>query len=182
MSAKPTLANPPLRIFGLDPGLAHTGWGVLEQSGSRLRAIAYGCVVTGPETEISLRLHQIFSEVSAAIERYAAREFAIETVYHKGNDRSAIATAEARGAALVAAGEAGLKVGEYAPAKIKSAVCGNGRADKRQVQFMVARLLGLQQEIKPDHCADALAAAICHAHLRHAHDLLEPPQPSAGPH
>jgi crossover junction endodeoxyribonuclease RuvC len=157
---------PKLRIFGVDPGLANTGWGVVEAAGSRLAPIAYGCVSTSADMDTTSRLFKIYNEILAAIRRYGASELAIETVYHKGNDKSAIATAQARGAALVAAGAAGLAVGEYAPAKIKSAVVGTGRADKEQVQYMISALLGLDHKVSPDHAADALAAAICHAHLR----------------
>jgi crossover junction endodeoxyribonuclease RuvC len=156
----------PLRILGIDPGLANCGWGVIEKNGSRLSALAYGSIATEANTGLVLRLKKIAEELTAVVERYHPSELGIETVYHKGNSKSAISTAEARGAALLAAAGAGMAVGEYPPATIKSAVVGNGAAEKQQVGYMVKIVLGLEQTPTPDHAADALAAAICHAHMR----------------
>ena len=128
-------------IMGIDPGLANTGWGVVESRGTQCRARAYGCIHTGPQ------------------------EVAVEEVFLCANTQSAIATAQARGAALVACSSCDLVIGEYTPMQIKQAVAGTGAAEKGQVQYMVKALLHLEQEPRPDHCADALAAAICHAHL-----------------
>ena len=152
-------------ILGIDPGLANTGWGVVETRGSVCRARAYGCVSTSSSESIDRRLGKIYEGISKAIETYAPSQLAIEKIFFGENSRSALATAHARGAALVAAAEAGLELGEYTPMQIKQAVVGTGSADKRQVIFMVRNILALDHDPRPDHCADALAAAICHARL-----------------
>ncbi|MDY4533842.1 crossover junction endodeoxyribonuclease RuvC [Tractidigestivibacter sp.] len=152
-------------ILGIDPGLANTGWGVVETRGSVCRARAYGCVSTSSSESIDRRLGKIHEGISKAIETYAPSQLAIEKIFFGENSRSALATAHARGAALVAAAEAGLELGEYTPMQIKQAVVGTGSADKLQVIFMVRSILALDHDPRPDHCADALAAAICHANL-----------------
>ncbi len=152
-------------IMGIDPGLAHTGWGVVETRGALCRARAYGCVTTSSSDPMVQRLNAIFQGISAAVERYGPTQLAIERIFFGENSRSAIATAQARGAALVACGQAGLEVGEYTPMQIKQAIVGTGSADKRQVIYMVRNVLALDHDPRPDHCADALAAAICHANL-----------------
>ncbi|MDR0501198.1 MAG: crossover junction endodeoxyribonuclease RuvC, partial [Coriobacteriales bacterium] len=130
------------------------------------RALAYGSISTDASTKIGLRLKHIANEIAHVVAKYQPSELGIETVYHKGNSRSAIATAQARGAALLAAATAELSIGEYSPAAIKSSIVGNGAAEKDQVAFMVKAILGLDHTPKPDHASDALAAAICHARLR----------------
>lgn len=152
-------------ILGIDPGLANTGWGVIETRGSQCRARAYGCVHTDKDLTLPMRLKRIHDEIAGVIMRYSPMEVAVEEVFFCSNAQSAIATAQARGAALVACTGCGLEVGEYTPMQIKQAVAGTGVADKQQVQYMVKNLLHLEHEPKPDHAADALAAAICHAHL-----------------
>ncbi len=152
-------------ILGIDPGLANTGWGVIETRGSQCRARAYGCIHTEKSQGMPRRLKTIHDEIAAVIARYAPEEVAIEEIFFCSNAQSAIATAQARGAALVACASCGLEIGEYTPMQIKQAVAGTGAAEKQQVQYMVKTLLHLEKEPKPDHCADALAAAVCHAHL-----------------
>ncbi|MDR1713965.1 MAG: crossover junction endodeoxyribonuclease RuvC [Coriobacteriales bacterium] len=152
-------------IMGVDPGLANTGWGVIERCGSRQRAVAYGCISTSPEDSIAVRLKRIHDEIMAVIERYQPQDLAIEAVYFGANAKSALATGQARGAALVAVAQRGLAIGEYSPTQIKQSVVGTGRAGKQQVQYMVRALLALDHDPTPDHAADALAAAICHAQL-----------------
>lgn len=152
-------------ILGIDPGLAHTGWGVVETRGPVCRARAYGCVATAAHEAIDVRLGRIYDELRDVIDRYGPTELAIENVYFGENTKSAIATAQARGAAIVACAKAGLSVGEYTPMQIKQAVVGTGAADKHQVMYMVKNVLALDHEPKPDHAADALAAAVCHANL-----------------
>lgn len=152
-------------ILGVDPGLAHTGWGVVETRGSACRARAYGCVTTEAGEPIDVRLGRICRTLAQVIEKYGPTELSIESVYFGENTKSAIATAQARGAAIVACSSAGLSVGEYTPMQIKQAVVGTGAADKRQVAYMVRNVLALDHEPKPDHAADALAAAVCHANV-----------------
>ena len=160
-------------VLGIDPGLAHTGWGVVETRGATCRARAYGCVTTRASEPIDLRLGRIYSELRGVIDRYGPTELAIESVYFGENTKSAIATAQARGVAIVACANAGLEVGEYTPRQIKQAVVGTGAADKRQVMYMVKNVLALDHEPHPDHAADALAAAVCHANLARTVSLGE---------
>jgi crossover junction endodeoxyribonuclease RuvC len=145
--------------------LANTGWGIVETRGSLCRARAYGCVTTSSHDPIQERLGKIFNEISDAIERFGPTQLAIEKIFFGDNARSAISTAQARGAAIVACAQAGLEVGEYTPMQIKQAVVGTGGADKRQVIYMVRNVLALDHDPRPDHAADALAAAVCHANL-----------------
>ena len=158
-------------ILGIDPGLAHTGWGVVETRGPACRARAYGCVATTAAEPIDVRLGRIYRELRDVIERYGPTELAIESIYFGENTKSAIATAQARGVAIVACSTAGLSVGEYTPMQIKQAVVGTGAADKRQVTYMVRTVLELDHDPRPDHAADALAAAVCHANVTRTKSL-----------
>ena len=160
-------------ILGIDPGLANTGWGVVETRGSVCRARAYGCVSTSSSESIDRRLGKIYEGISKAIETYAPSQLAIEKIFFGENSRSALATAHARGAALVAAAEAGLELGEYTPMQIKQAVTGYGGADKHQVQHMVKLLLHMQEIARPDDAADGLAVAITHANSLHAKQMFK---------
>ena len=149
-------------ILGIDPGLAHTGWGVVAQQGARLSCVAYGCVSTSAEMPLAQRLAKIHEQIGAVAERYRPTCAGIETVWFGQNITAAFDTGQARGAALVACANAGLEVGEFSPKQIKLAVVGTGAAEKGQVQYMVKQLLSLDAVPKPDHAADALAAAICY--------------------
>ena len=149
-------------ILGIDPGLANTGWGIVHQSGSLLSCLAYGCVSTSADAELSSRLLKIHDQIGAVIARYQPTCVGIETVWFGQNITATFATGQARGAALVACASAGLSVGEFSPKQIKLAVVGAGGAEKAQVQYMVKQLLALEAAPKPDHAADALAAAICY--------------------
>lgn len=150
-------------ILGIDPGLANTGWGVVRQSGSHLSCMAYGCVSTDADQPLALRLLKVRDQIGAVIERFGPACVGIETVWFGQNVSAAFATGQARGAALVACAEGGLQVGEFTPRQIKLAVVGTGSAEKEQIQYMVRQLLRLEADPKPDHAADALAAAICYA-------------------
>lgn len=163
-------------VLGIDPGLAHTGWGVVRQSGSHLSCLAYGCVTTPVGMPLERRLLKIHDQIGAVIERFAPTCVGIETVWFGQNISAAFGTGQARGAALVACAEGGLVVGEFSPKQIKLAVVGKGGAEKSQVQYMVQQLLRLENPPKPDHAADALAAAICyttHDGFAHAQQRYE---------
>ncbi len=155
-----------LFILGIDPGLAHTGWGVIEVAGTRKSCLAYGCIVTTADEALSFRLKRIYDGIDQTIEMYHPTEVGVELVYFGANSKSAIATGQARGAALVATANHGLLVGEYTPLQIKQTVTGVGSADKTQVQYMVRSLLGLDHTPHPDHASDALAAAISQSNYR----------------
>ncbi|MDJ1650669.1 MULTISPECIES: crossover junction endodeoxyribonuclease RuvC [Gordonibacter] len=148
-------------ILGIDPGLANTGWGVVAQRGSRLSCVAYGCVSTSKDRPLAQRLRKIHEQMAAVIARFEPTCVGIETVWFGANVQSAFATGQARGAALVACAEHDLQVEEFSPSQIKLAVVGTGSAEKDQVQYMVRQLLALEDVPRPDHAADALAAAVC---------------------
>ena len=153
-------------ILGIDPGLAHTGWGVIEERGAKTTPLAYGCIETSPDNDLAYRLCVICDKIEAVLERYQPDELGIEGIYFGVNTKSAIATAHARGAVMVAIGRRQIRIGEYTPMQIKKALVGTGSADKAQVQYMVRSVLGLDHVPQPDHAADALAAAVCHTRLK----------------
>lgn len=155
-----------VRVLGIDPGSRITGYGLVEISGTRSAWLAHGRIRCD-EGSLGERLLKIFSELSAVIRTYRPQEAAVESVFVKRNAASAIVLGQARGAAICALAGAGLQIAEYAPAQIKSAVVGHGRAEKNQIQHMVKALLKLA-EAPPADAADALAVALCHAHLRTA--------------
>ncbi|MHB1135689.1 MAG: crossover junction endodeoxyribonuclease RuvC [Coriobacteriia bacterium] len=151
-------------VLGIDPGLKNTGWGVIEQCGSSLSCVAYGCIVTHTHAPAAERLAEIHSGIVDVIERYRPTCCGIESVYFSNNAKTAFATGQARGVALLAV--AGMEVGEYGPGEIKLSTVGTGSADKEQVQYMVRAILDLPHVPEPDHAADALAAAITHVNMR----------------
>jgi len=153
-------------ILGIDPGLANTGWGVIERSGPRCKAVAYGCISSGPREPLASRLARIHDDIRAVIGRYDPSECAVESVFFGTNAKSAFATGQARGVALLATADANVALAEYSPVEIKSVVVGSGTADKHQVTYMVRIQLGLDHDPKPDHAADALAVALTHAAMR----------------
>jgi crossover junction endodeoxyribonuclease RuvC len=153
-------------ILGIDPGLANTGWGIVEAEGSRFRCVAYGCIRTAGAEDTARRCKSVHDGLKDLIGRYGPAEAAIESIYFSRNVATAMTTGHARGAALVAVADAGMPVAEYGPGEIKLAVVGTGSADKVQVTYMVRTILGLDHDPTPDHAADALAAAICHANQR----------------
>ncbi|MHB1016406.1 MAG: crossover junction endodeoxyribonuclease RuvC [Coriobacteriia bacterium] len=151
-------------VLGIDPGLKNTGWGVIEQRGSSLSCVAYGCIVTNAHAPVAERLAEIHAGIVSVIERYRPTGCGVESVYFSNNAKTAFATGQARGVALLAV--AGMEVGEYGPGEIKLSTVGTGNADKEQVQYMVRAILDLPHVPEPDHAADALAAAITHVNMR----------------
>jgi len=158
----------PMRVFGIDCGTEVTGFGVVESSHGpkepRLECIAKGAIRLAKAKTLPVRLEQVFRELSTQLERWQPEVVAIEEVFYSVNAKSALKLGQVRGVALLAAACQRLPVAEYAPLKIKSSVVGYGLAKKGQVQFMVARLLGLPEVPEPADVADALAIAICHIH------------------
>ncbi|MHB9148778.1 MAG: crossover junction endodeoxyribonuclease RuvC [Thermoleophilia bacterium] len=153
-------------ILGIDPGTASTGFGVVAQRGNRLEAVAFGVVRTTADLELHERLDLIFEQIGALVQRYHPSEAAVESLFFNVNVRTALAVGQARGVALLACSRGGCQVFEYTPQEVKQSVVGYGKAEKSQVQEMVRVLLGLGEIPKPDHAADALGIAICHAHGR----------------
>ncbi|HHW10658.1 MAG TPA: crossover junction endodeoxyribonuclease RuvC [Firmicutes bacterium] len=149
-------------IIGLDPGLAATGWGVIDARNHRhLRLVNYGCIRTKAGRPAAERLYKLYTELRQIITAYKPAEAALEQLFFNRNVTSALAVGEARGAVLVCLAEAGLLVHEYTPLQVKLSLTGNGRAEKEQVGFMVRVLLHMREMPQPDHAADALALAIC---------------------
>jgi crossover junction endodeoxyribonuclease RuvC len=165
LSGRALIDDPkPARIvMGIDPGTVVTGWGVVEASGSSLRYVAHGIIVTSGAPGHGERLSRIYRGIAEAIAEFEPERISLEKVFFARNAQSALKLGQARGVALLAAAHRGLVVHEYAACEIKSAVVGYGRATKEQVQRMVASLLNVSCGIAAD-AADALAAAICHLH------------------
>jgi len=153
-----------VRIFGIDPGSQRTGYGCVETDGRRHRLIACGAITVAVTDSFPQRLARIHRELATLLSAHRPECVAVESVFHAANARSAIKLGHARGVAILAAVEAGCSVVEYAPAEIKRAVVGYGRAEKHQVQQMIKLLLGLSKAPSPHDAADALAVAICHLH------------------
>jgi crossover junction endodeoxyribonuclease RuvC len=152
-----------VKVVGIDPGTAACGYGIVHESGGRLRAIAHGCWHTAADERLELRLRTLFEGVAALIAEHAPDAVVLEESFVGADARIALSVGQARGAVLVAAASAGVACAEYAPARVKQSVCGYGRADKDQVGRMVKTILGLPSVPTPNHAADALAVAICHA-------------------
>ena len=159
-----TAAAPPLRILGIDPGSRATGYGLIEVIGSRNRCIAHDVIRLG-DAPLPERLLKLLEGLRALIGQHRPTEVAMEQVFVRRNVASALVLGQARGAAICAVADAGLPLHEYAPASIKQAITGTGRAEKPQIQLMVRRLLNLPAAPAED-AADALACALCHAHSR----------------
>jgi crossover junction endodeoxyribonuclease RuvC len=154
-----------MRVLGIDCGSEITGYGVVEQSESGdLRCVASGAIRLATREPLSARLNQVFTALRGVIEQHRPHMAAIEDVFYAVNVKSALKLGQVRGVAMLAAASCGLQVAEYAPLAIKSAVVGYGKAEKSQVQHMVARLLKLESPPEPPDVADALAIAICHLH------------------
>jgi crossover junction endodeoxyribonuclease RuvC len=150
-------------VLGIDPGTAHTGYGVVARQGARLVALDGGVIRTAAGGDPGGRLAAIHARVGELADAHRPDALAVEDLYFGANARSAFAVGQARGVVVLAAGERGLPCFSYTPQQVKGAVCGSGRAGKEQVQRMVQALLGLATLPAPDHAADALAVAICHA-------------------
>lgn len=148
-----------MRILGIDPGLAITGYGVIEGTSSPV-AVRYGEVRTPAQAPEATRLHRIHEQVRNVIRELSPDMLAVEQLFFNKNTRSAMAVGQARGVILLAAAEAGMEVHEFTPLEVKLAVTGQGRATKDQVGYMVKALLSLEEVPRPDDVADALAVAL----------------------
>ncbi|MFP5235813.1 MAG: crossover junction endodeoxyribonuclease RuvC [Acidobacteriota bacterium] len=157
-----------MRVFGIDCGTEITGFGVVESCDSgreaRLTCHALGGIRLAKNCALPVRLAEVYRALTAELEKWRPDVVAVEEVFYSVNAKSALKLGQVRGVALLAAASAGLPVAEYAPLRIKQSVVGYGLAKKEQVQFMVARLLGLAELPEPADAADALAIAICHIH------------------
>lgn len=152
-------------IAGIDPGLAHTGWGIIDADHGKVLARAYGCVDTQTNQPLTDRLALIFKEIGEVFASYEPDVVAFEGVFFGTNARSALKLGEARSASILAAATRSIPCQEYSPAQVKQTIVGSGRAEKDQVAYMVKMQLGLDHIPHPDHCSDALAIALTHAIL-----------------
>jgi crossover junction endodeoxyribonuclease RuvC len=149
----------------VDPGLASTGWGLVERAGHTVRYLAHGCITTKASSPQAERLFFIHREFCKVLEAWNPQLAAIETLYFGRNVSSAIPVAEARGVVLMTFAQFGVTVEEFRPNAVKQGVVGQAAADKKQIQLMVKILLGLKDPPRPQHAADALAMALCAARL-----------------
>ncbi len=151
-------------ILGIDPGYAIVGYGVIEYRNNHFSVIDYGAVTTEAKTPFNERLEIIYDELSTIINKYSPEAMAIEKVFYNSNAKTVIDVSQARGVIMLAAQKNRIPVYEYTPLQVKQSVVGYGRAEKKQVQEMIRRILALEKVPKPDDTADALAMAVCHAH------------------
>ncbi len=152
-----------MRILGLDPGTATTGYGIIDVTEGDLRLVAYGAIITQAWEPPELRLQTIFRRLNDLIAEYQPERAAVEQLFFGRNVTTAIAVGQARGVLLLALADAAIPVSEYSPPKVKEAITGYGKAGKAQIQLMVCHLLALDETPRPDDAADALALAITHA-------------------
>jgi crossover junction endodeoxyribonuclease RuvC len=151
-------------VLGIDPGTATTGYGVVEEMQGKLAMRSVGAIKTPSSDSAPARLKAIYDEVNCLIDAHSPDVIATERLFFSKNEATALSVGRTIGIILLAIAQRGLPWQEYTPLQVKQAVTGIGSADKKQVQFMVTRLLGLKETPKPDDAADALAVAICHAH------------------
>ena len=152
-----------MMILGLDPGYAIVGYGIIEKKGWKLIPINFGAITTKATTSFAERLSIIKKELDNLFNTYKIEEVAIEELFFNKNTKTAMAVAQARGVLVASSYDKCNKVFSYTPPEIKSGVTGFGQATKKQIQYMVTKLLNLSSTPKPDDTADALAVAICHA-------------------
>lgn len=153
----------PVRILGIDPGIARTGWAVIDSNNSKVKAIAYGCIETEASKDTSKRLAQVYKEVEKIIKKYSPENLAIEELFFNTNAKTAFVVGQARGVILLAAEQKLIPNSIYTPLQVKIAITGYGRAEKNQVAKMVKTILSLKEMPKLDDTSDALAVAITHA-------------------
>jgi crossover junction endodeoxyribonuclease RuvC len=151
-------------IFGIDPGLAISGYGIVNYAGNKFEIIKYGAVTTSSFDEFPKRLKIIYDRYTELFEMYRPEAVAVEELFYNKNTKTAMAIAQSRGVHILAAANKDIPLYEYTPLQIKQGTVGYGRAEKKQVQEMVRLILKLERIPKPDDVADGLAAAICHAH------------------
>ena len=152
-----------MRILGIDPGVAIVGFGVVDSDKGKNRLVKCGVITTPAHTQLSSRLNSSYLDLMELIATFKPEAIAIEELFFNTNITTGISVAQARGVILLACYQSGVPVYEYTPLQVKQAVCGYGRAEKKQVMDMVRRILNLQDVPRPDDAADAVAIALCHA-------------------
>jgi len=155
-----------MKILGIDPGTATTGWAILEENNGNVQAVAYGHISTSPQKSTGERLKEVADDIKKIIETYQPQESAIEDIFFFKNVKTVIKVSQSRGAILLGLEQLGVKIFEYTPLQVKQAITGYGRAEKKQIQLMVKNILKLKKIPKPDDTADAIAIALCHLQSR----------------
>lgn len=155
-----------MKILGIDPGTATTGFGIVEKKQSKLLSVDYGVISTPKNLDMSNRLLILYEDIKEIIDHHKPDVIAVEQLFFARNVTTAITVGQARGVVLLAAQKADLKIIEFTPLQVKQSVTGYGQATKKQVQEMVKKILDLSQIPKPDDAADALAIAICSSNTR----------------
>ncbi len=164
-----------MRVLGIDPGTLTSGYGIVTEEDHKLFHVVSGGISPSAKQPLPKRLRKIYEELEKIIDKYKPHVVVVEDLFVATNIRAALKLGHARGVAILAAVNAGLPVFEYAPAEVKQAVVGSGKADKKQVQLMVKTLLELPKTPHPADAADALAAAICHVHSSRMREMLKNP-------
>jgi crossover junction endodeoxyribonuclease RuvC len=163
-----------LRVLGVDPALAGaTGYGIIEFVGSTPRLVRFGSFKLPARATLAARLYEIHSLIAQLVAEFTPDAVAVESVFTALNIRTALKLAEVRGVVLLAAAQASIPAHSYSPREVKSSVAGYGAASKQQMQQMVSSALGLTEVPEPADAADALAVALCHAHLARAHERMD---------
>ncbi len=160
-------------VLGIDPGYGITGYGLVWYDNGKFKPIEYGTITTSVNAPITDRLPTIYSRISGLLDEYKPNVLSIEKLFYGHNQTTVIDVAQSRGCVLLAAAMRGIDVREYTPMQVKQAVVGYGRAEKRQVQYMVTKILNLESIPRPDDAADALAIAICHCQNSVMENLLK---------
>jgi crossover junction endodeoxyribonuclease RuvC len=153
-----------MKILGIDPGLAKVGYGIIDYSEKECKSLDYGVIKTASNESLGRRLEKIFAAIKKLVEQFQPEAVALEQIFFAANLKTAVQVAQARGVIILATNQIGLSLHEYTPLQIKLAITGYGRAEKERMQKMVRGILHLADARIPDDAADALAAAICHAH------------------
>ncbi len=161
-----------MRILGIDPGTATIGFGIIETGRQKHQLLDYGCIKTPPGLPFAERLRQIYDDLQTIVKEWKPQAVAIEEIFFSKNVKTAIQVAQARGAILQQLALGPQEIAEYKPQQVKEAVCGYGKAEKRQVQKMVQLILEMDEMPHPDDAADALALAICHANSLRMRELV----------
>lgn len=155
-----------IRVLGIDPGTATTGWAVLEEKNGETWPIAYGHISTSPKQATAKRIKEVADDLEEIIKKYKPKEGAIEDIFFFKNVKTAVKVSQSRGGMLLTLENRGIKIFEYTPLQVKQAITGYGRAEKKQMQIMVKNILNLKKIPKPDDTADAIAIALCHLQSR----------------
>jgi crossover junction endodeoxyribonuclease RuvC len=162
-----------MRVLGIDCGIERTGYAVIESDGRRHSLVVAGVIRTSPHTPFEQRLLEVARGLRQVVRDHQPEAAAVEQVFHAVNAKTALKLAHARGVALLVVAESGVELGEYSPLEVKNSVVGYGRAEKSQVQMMVASLLGLAEPIASEDASDAVAVAVCHATTQSVRHRME---------